>query len=54
MMDQGKSSLATQGVTIQVPKIDLFQPIPTSATEESYADQLLNNQASSPFNIFEQ
>jgi len=49
MMEQGKSSLATQGINIDIPKIDLFTEIETNTTEEQYADRVLNAQGASPF-----
>jgi hypothetical protein len=54
MMEQGRASLANQGVSIETPKIDLFDKtdaIPT--TETDYVEQLLTSQAGSPFNVFE-
>jgi len=48
-LEQGKSSLATQGINIDIPKIDLFTEIETNTTEEQYADRVLNAQGASPF-----
>lgn len=48
MMEQGRSSLANQGVNIEIPKIDLFET-PSTTNEDDYANTLLGSGSSSPF-----